>query len=44
VPVDVTLDPSLSASVEQPRRRFGALGYRDFRLLWSGLVVSNTGS
>lgn len=25
-------------------RRFGALAYREFRLLWFGLIVSNTGS
>ena len=25
-------------------RRFGALGYREFRLLWVGLIISNTGS
>lgn len=43
VPADATLDPLL----EQPasgRSRFGALAYREFRLLWSGLLISNTGS
>ena len=25
-------------------QRFGALAYREFRLLWFGLIVSNTGS
>ncbi|MBC5806669.1 MAG: MFS transporter [Candidatus Eremiobacteraeota bacterium] len=25
-------------------RRFGALAYKEFRLLWAGLLVSNTGS
>ena len=25
-------------------RRFGALGYPEFRLLWFGLAISNTGS
>ncbi|HEV2909099.1 MAG TPA: hypothetical protein VGX02_07465, partial [Candidatus Eremiobacteraceae bacterium] len=25
------------------RTRFGALAYREFRLLWFGLLVSNTG-
>lgn len=25
-------------------KRFGALGYREFRLLWIGLIISNTGS
>jgi MFS family permease len=27
-----------------PASRFGAFSYRDFRLLWFGLVISNTGS
>lgn len=35
-------DPELAAPVAP--RRFGAFSYREFRLLWFGLVVSNTGS
>jgi MFS family permease len=32
--------------IESPpgARRFGALAYREFRLLWTGLIISNTGS
>jgi MFS family permease len=28
----------------QPRRRYAALGYRNFTVLWSGLIVSNMGT
>src|SRR5512145_808232 len=30
--------------VEASGTRFAALGYRNFRLLWSGLIVSNMGT
>src|SRR5512141_582 len=30
--------------VEASHARFAALGYRNFRLLWSGLIVSNMGT
>jgi len=30
--------------VASPSSRFAALGYRNFRLLWSGLIVSNMGT
>ncbi|MDQ6780723.1 MAG: MFS transporter [Candidatus Eremiobacteraeota bacterium] len=33
----------LAPNIEEVSR-FGAFGYREFRLLWFGLVVSNTGS
>lgn len=42
MPVDRVLDTT-ERSLDQPNR-LGAFGFRDFRLLWSGLVVSNTGS
>ena len=39
--------PAPEYAIEQPsphaRARFGALAYREFRLLWFGLLVSNTG-
>jgi len=44
MPVDATLDTTTERSVLQPRSRLGALAYPEFRLLWSGLVISNTGS
>jgi MFS family permease len=31
-------------SATQPAGRLAALGYRDFRLFWTGLLVSNTGT
>jgi MFS family permease len=30
--------------IAQPRRRYAALHYRNFTLLWSGLIVSNMGT
>jgi MFS family permease len=44
VPADVTIDPNLERPPTRSRSRFGALAYREFRLLWSGLIISNTGS
>ena len=44
MPADVRLDPSLETPLSPARSRFGALAYREFRLLWSGLIISNTGS
>jgi len=44
VPADVIIDPALEEPSLRTRSRFGALAYREFRLLWSGLLVSNTGS
>lgn len=44
MPIDAALDAKTEPSVTQPRSRLGALAYREFRLLWSGLVISNTGS
>ena len=44
MPVDATLDTATAQIAPQPRSRFGALAYREYRLLWSGLVISNTGS
>ena len=37
-------DPSLTPEPPPQARRFGALAYREFRLLWIGLAISNTGS
>ena len=37
--------PSDSAESSTPSNgRFAALGYRDFRLFWSGLLISNIGT
>jgi len=36
--------PRLELPSPHARVRFGALAYREFRLLWFGLLVSNTGS
>jgi MFS family permease len=44
VPADSTIDPALQSPHIDSRAKFGALAYREFRLLWSGLIVSNTGS
>jgi len=44
VPADVIIDPALEDPSYRSRSRFGALAYREFRLLWSGLIISNTGS
>jgi predicted MFS family arabinose efflux permease len=44
VPADVIIDPPLEDPSNRSRSRFGALAYREFRLLWSGLIISNTGS
>ena len=44
MPADVTLDPALERPATLARSRFGALSYPEFRLLWSGLIISNTGS
>lgn len=44
MPVDATLDAATEGPAPQLRSRFGALAYREYRLLWSGLVISNTGS
>jgi MFS family permease len=35
---------SLPIPDPQSRLRYGAFAYRDFRLLWFGLIISNTGS
>jgi MFS family permease len=42
----VAQPPNLQLDLPAPhaRARFGALAYREFRLLWFGLLVSNTGS
>jgi MFS family permease len=45
--VSVTQVPTLEEDVERhekPPVRFGAFAFRDFRLLWFGLLVSNAGS
>jgi len=36
--------PRIELPSPHSRARFGALAYREFRLLWFGLLVSNTGS
>ena len=40
VPTSVTVDAALPVE----RRRFGALRHRNFALLWSSLIISNTGT
>lgn len=37
-------EPHLDLPSPHARARFGALAYREFRLLWFGLLVSNTGT
>ncbi len=39
-------DPLQTNQIESPpgAERFGALAYREYRLLWIGLIISNTGS
>ena len=36
--------PHIELPSARSRARYGALAYREFRLLWSGLLISNTGS
>jgi predicted MFS family arabinose efflux permease len=44
VPIDTDEIPSLHDPAADPESKFGAFAYRDFRLLWFGLIISNTGS
>lgn len=41
---DSAQEPRTMAQDGPTRPRFGALSYREFRLLWIGLLISNTGS
>jgi MFS family permease len=43
-PSPLSSNPTDNLPLEAPGARFGALRYRNFTLLWSGLIVSNTGT
>jgi MFS family permease len=44
VPPEITIDATAGVPSAQSRSKYGALAFREFRLLWAGLIISNTGS
>ena len=43
-PITTFMNADSAPSETQPAGRLAALGYRDFRLFWTGLLISNTGT